>query len=68
MFNATLEFDGVDKILDNHGLGPGGVGQNFVDNEVILFSIGIFKILFIRRFTDILGLLETARLYCSSAL
>lgn len=39
MFNATLEFDGVDKILDNHGLGPGGVGQNFVDNEVILFAI-----------------------------
>ena len=37
MFNVTLEFDSIDKILDNHGLGPGGVGQNFVDNEVILF-------------------------------
>ena len=36
MFNVTLEFDSIDKILDNHGLGPGGVGQNFVDNEVIL--------------------------------
>ena len=36
MFNVTLEFDSIDKILDNHGLGPGGVGQNFVDNEDIL--------------------------------